>query len=1117
MNRLYNFLLMLLALLLPATATADRFEVDGIYYYFDGYSVYVTSGGNYAGDVIIPETVDYDGVIYPVKGIENDAFYNCKYMTSVVIPDSVTYIGNSAFYNCSGLISVTIGKSVGYIGDKAFQGCVSLRTLNFNAVSCSDFSSVYNNRPFYKLDISTINIGDSVQVIPAYFAVGLKYLTNIEIPHSVTLIGDNAFSDCSGLTNFNLSNSVTKIGDHAFSYCTGLTNVIIPNSVTDIGDYVFSYCSNLSSIAIPNSVTSIGTNAFMSTSWYDNQPDGLVYAGLVAYVYKGQMPEGLSITLEDGTLGIASSAFNGRSSLTNIIIPNTVKCIGSRAFRKCSGLTNVTIGNSVTCIGDEAFRYCTGLTNVNIPDSVLTIGNYAFHQCSELTSVTIGKSVMNIGSEAFYECNGLTDLIWNAKNCSSKGSMTTNNIISVTIGQEVGSIPLGFVSGSKITEVLIPNSVTTICGSSFYNCSRLTNITIPNSVTSIDSNAFGCCSGLKSISVESGNTIYDSRDNCNAIIETASNTLVTGCQNTIIPNSVTSIGDYAFRGSGLTSIAIPNSISSINYYAFAECTRLKDVYCHINDPAGVSLGSSAFYLQDTWRYALRTLHVPVGSLADYQASDWYNYFGSFVEMDEGGKVTAIELDKQAAVVIVGETLQLTAIITPEDATNKTVNWASSNPNVATVDENGFVTACSLGTTTITAVTTDGSNLSASCMVTVKCLSADNCFFLPDTTVFHGELVTIPVRLTNDQDILAFQTKIYLPEGFTMATDENNEIVITPSYRLTDDHILMANENDGVVSVVCYTPEGQPIGGNSGDDLFYITVQVPEDASGNYAIYLRNSRLTTAEYTELRIPDAGAVLKVMSYIPGDANDSHSVTVTDIVVTAQYLLGRNPSPFIFEAADMNGDGEVTVTDIMLIAYLINHPTMNAPKRMPALEGGNDSMSGEDVTLMAGETRKVSIQLNNEMDYTAFQLDLTLPAGLMASNFQLTDRAGSHAFDVNTLSSGKTRALCYSPAIEVINGHEGALLTFDVTATDDIEGIITVDGIELVTADCQTVLMNSFTIGVNSTTSVNELNGVKTVARVDYFNLAGQQIDRPGSGVTLVVTTYSDGTRSTTKVIK
>ncbi len=154
---------------------------------------------------------------------------------------------------------------------------------------------------------------------------------------------------------------------------------------------------------------------------------------------------------------------------------------------------------------------------------------------------------------------------------------------------------------------------------------------------------------------------------------------------------------------------------------------------------------------------------------------------------------------------------------------------------------------------------------------------------------------------------------------------------------------------------------------------------------------------------------------------------------------------------------------------------------------------------------------------MDYTAFQMDLTLPEGLTASNFQLTDRAGSHAFDVSTLSNGKTRVLCYSPAIEVIEGHEGVLLTFDVTATDNVEGSIIVDDIEMVTANCQTILMNNFTIDVNSTTSVNELSGVKAVARVDYFNLAGQQIDRPSSGVTLVVTTYTDGTRSTTKVIK
>ena len=134
-----------------------------------------------------------------------------------------------------------------------------------------------------------------------------------------------------------------------------------------------------------------------------------------------------------------------------------------------------------------------------------------------------------------------------------------------------------------------------------------------------------------------------------------------------------------------------------------------------------------------------------------------------------------------------------------------------------------------------------------------------------------------------------------------------------------------------------------------------------------------------------------------------------------------------------------------------------------------------------------------------------------------FRLTDRAGSHAFDVNTLANGKTRALCYSPALTAISGNEGAVLTFDVTATGLVAGDITVDGIELVTTDCQPVRLNGFAIGVNTTTGVSGLCGNKTVSRVDYYNLAGQRIDRPKSGVTLVVTTYTDGTRTTAKVIK
>ena len=205
--------------------------------------------------------------------------------------------------------------------------------------------------------------GTGNNIISTYMFYGCK-LTSIRIPNSVTSIYDDAFSSCISLTSLTIPNSVTSIGKNAFACCISLTSITIPNSVTSIGWSAFGGCTGLTSITIPNSVTTIGSSAFDGTGWYNNQPNGLVYAGNVAYRYKGTMPNNTSITIKDGTVGIAGSAFSGCSGLTSITIPNSVANIGEWAFYSCNELSSLLIPSSVTSIGGSAFNGCEDLVRI---------------------------------------------------------------------------------------------------------------------------------------------------------------------------------------------------------------------------------------------------------------------------------------------------------------------------------------------------------------------------------------------------------------------------------------------------------------------------------------------------------------------------------------------------------------------------------------------------------------------------------------------------------------------------------------------------------------------------------------------------------------------------------
>ncbi len=552
-----------------------------------------------------------------VNLIKDNVFYNCTGLTSITISSSVTSIGQEAFNGCTGLTSITIPSSVTSIGYYIFKYCSNLVELTLPFVGESiKTSSDTNQYPLGYLFGSTSYTGGTA-VTQYYYGSSTSSTTIVTyyIPsslRSVTITGGNilygAFYGCSMLTSIILPTNSTSIGDNAFYNCTGITSIIIPSSVTSIGQYAFYNC-RFTEITIPNTVTSIKYGAFQICT-------------RLTKVVTSSLEDWLKISFgseQSNPLYYAKHLYIGENEVTELVIPNTVTSINAYAFYNCIGLTSITIPSSVTSIGEDAFYGCSGIIELTIPSSVTSIGKYAFYGCSGITSVTIAEdSQLTIIDNYAFE------------GCSSIIKVTISSLedwLKISFGTPASN-PLGYAKHlyiweNELTELVMPNTVTSINAYAFYNCKGLTNILIPSSVTSIGASAFYNCTELKIVTLAEnaqlesmGNVAFY---NCTGLTKVevssledwlkisindhAANPLyyakhlyIDGNEisgEVVIPNTITSIYSSVFYYCSLiTSITIPSSVTSIGSYAFMGCSGLTEIII----PSSVtSIGEDAFY------------------------------------------------------------------------------------------------------------------------------------------------------------------------------------------------------------------------------------------------------------------------------------------------------------------------------------------------------------------------------------------------------------------------------------------------------------------------------------------------------------------------------------------
>ena len=1027
-----------------------------------------------------------------LKTIGARVFWNNSGLVSLSVPGTVESMGQNCFYGCTRLMYLTFEDGTTEMKIST-SGSLSAQIPNQSSADYQKCGYSY----FYDSPIRVLYIGKDIEYSSSeslkYYNIAsqkLEYqpsapfankktLKSVTIGPNVTYLSSNFLNGCSELTKIVLPEGLKSIYSYAFANCTGLTSLDFPGSLTFLGDNVVKGSVNISKLKFNDGTETLKVGSNGAESLFSSQKLQSVYIGknitYTATKEYGYSPfycqyfmsevefsqSGTVTSIHDNLLykcdnikslilpesltSIGAQALREMKYLETLVIPNNVKTIGEYGISYCDSLKSISLSNSLKVLEKGLLSTDKSLKTVSIPNGITDIRDAVLYDCIGIEQLSIPASVVSIGNNVFVNCISMKNLRFEdgaellqlgyINSRSIRGMFrdcpleslylgrwltyeTTSADISpfayvktlkkVTIGENVPLIgKYAFTECSSLPEIYLPDKVGTVALDAFSNCSSLASVRLSGELISLGERAFKNCIALATISLPSKldaiseETFYGCTSLKTAYLGNI-NTIgprafmnCTKLNEAVIPETVYGLGVESFKNCvSLPSAQIPKLVSTVGASAFAGCTGLKVISL---SSKVTSLGENSFAGDDEIKYIKSynafppeglpgftdivkknaTLFVPETSIDMYAFSPTWEDFLNIRVISEDVLVTNVSISKASAELKVDDVLQLTATASPEEATNKDIVWNSLNDDIASVDSEGKVTALSVGETVIKAIAADGSGEYATC----------------DITVLPTLVETINVNFEN----------ITIKKGRT-------EVLVATVFptNATNKHLSFQTSDTSIATI---------------DDLGVITAV--------------NSGNTTITITTLDGSDVSKTVEITVIPPtkGDSNDDDRVTVTDAVNTAFHVMGTffDDYKFIFEAADVNCDNKITMSDAsgtitIALSHPINSNTYGAMMLTSAI--GSDNIIISDYAIAVGENGAVGISLNNRIDYVALQFDIELPIGMEFEGVKTGDSiSNTHSLRTYKLNENTMRIILFAMDNEVIQNTEEPLVILEV----------------------------------------------------------------------------------------